>query len=95
MHINFKDIENVIQKMISYSKNKIINIDWYDENNIGDVGLDYCFMHDYRTLFTKNCVKEFNMYKIPLSLKLKIINTYALLRKRTGIEQQCMTLVSI
>lgn len=95
MHINFKDIENVIQKMISYSKNKIINIDWYDENNIGSVGLDYCFMHDYRTLFTKNGVKEFSMYKIPLSLKLKIINTYALIRKRTGIEQQCMILVSI
>ena len=95
MHVNFDEIEGVIQKIISYSKNKIISIDWHNENNIGCVSLDYCFMHDYRTLFTKNGIKEFTMYKITLSLKLKIINLYALLRKRTGIEQQGMTLVSI
>lgn len=95
MHINFDEIEGVIQKTISYSKNKIISIDWYNENNIGCTGLDYCFIHDYRTLFTKNNVKECTIYKIPLSLKLKIINMYALLRQRTGIDQQGMTFVSI
>ena len=95
MHINFDEIEDVIQKMISYSKDKIISMDWYDEDNIGCIGLDYCFMHDYRALFIKNNVKEFTMNKIPLSLKLKVINRYALLRKRVGIEQQGMTFVSV
>lgn len=95
MHINFDEIEAVIQKMVSYSKNKIISIDWYNENNIGRSSLDYCFIHDYRSLFTKNKIKEISIYKIPLSLKLKIINRYALLRKRTGIEQQSMIFGSI
>lgn len=95
MHINFNEIEDVIQKMILYSKDKIINIDWYDEKNIGCVSLDYCFMHDYRTLFTKNNVKKFALYNIPLSLKFKMINKYALFRKRKGIEQQSMTFVSV
>lgn len=95
MHINFDEIEGVIQKMISYSKNTIISIDWYEENNIGCISLGYCFVHDYRTLFTKNGIKEFTMYKIPLSLKLKIINMYALLCKRIGIKQQGMTLVYV
>lgn len=95
MHINFNEIQDVIQKMISYSDGKIISIDWYDEKNIGRVSMDYCFMHDYKTLFAKNNIKEFLMYKIPLSLKLKIINRYALLRKRSGIDQQYMIFASV
>lgn len=92
MHIDFKDIEKAIEKLVSLSSNLLVTIDWFNEKMIGKSNLGYCFMHDYRTLLKKNSIKKIEHIKIPHSLKLKTISRYAKLRRRQGIDTQTITI---
>lgn len=95
MHINFNDIENVIQKLISFSKNKIISIDWFNENKFGLDSGGYCFMHNYETLFKKYVAKKVTVHKIPLLTSLKLKNAYIKLRGKQEIETQAIIEVDV
>jgi len=95
MHIDFQDIKQVIQKLVSLSKNKIISIDWYDKNRIGEESGGYCFIHDYQTIFKNYKVKSIKIHPIPISLQLNVINVYAKLRGRHGFDRQAIIEVSV
>ena len=56
LHIRPEHIQKLVDKMCRFSKDRIIHIDWardYQE-------IDWCFIHDYYTLFSPKCnlVKE-------------------------------------
>lgn len=95
MHIDFNDIENVIQKLVSFSKNKIISIDWFNENKFGSEKGGYCFIHNYETLFRKYGAKNVKVHKIPLLTSLKLKNAYGMLRGRQEIETQAIIEVDV
>ena len=95
MHIPFTDINEVIAKLVSLSKNKIISIDWYDENKIGVQSGGYCFVHDYPQLFKKYGVKKIIKNDTPFSTRLRILDAYVKLRGRHGIEKQSIFDITI
>jgi len=95
MHINFNDIDQVLKKMISLSKQKIITIDWFDSKKIGEERGKYCFLHDYNLLYSQNKVKEIIEHKIPITFSLKLVDKYAKIRKRRGIEKQTIFEINI
>lgn len=71
MHINFNDINNVIEKLCSLSSKKIISIDWYNTEKMGKEAGGYCFMHDYKELFLKYGAKNVNIHPIVPSFSSK------------------------
>lgn len=52
MHINFTDINPVIEQLVRISKKHIINLDWYRQTS-GVESAGYCFAHDYESLYKK------------------------------------------
>lgn len=95
MHINFNDIEKVIGKLVSFSTNKIISIDWYNKKNIGNELSGYCFMHDYENLFRKNGAKNVRIHILPISLSWKLLSAYAKFRGRYGVDTQAIIEVDV
>lgn len=95
MHIDSKDIDHVIKKLISFSTNKIISIDWFNEKNIGKKLGGYCYMHDYKTLFKKNGAKIVKIHMLPLSLSWKLLSVYTQLRGRDSVETQAIFEVDV
>lgn len=90
MHINFEDIEEVIEKLCIFCKDSIVTIDLFEKDKIGYASKGYCFMHDYTKLFKKNGAKKVNIHEIPFPLKMKTISAYAKLRGRHGIDKQAI-----
>ena len=95
MHIQFNDINDIIKKLISYSSNKIISIDWFDKNKIGSEASGYCFMHDYEKIFKKNGAKKITIHKLPLTIHYKMTGIYAKLRGRHGIDTQAIIEIDV
>lgn len=95
MHINFNDINEVLRKIISLSKNKVITVDWFDSNKIGKEMSEYCFLHDYNLLYTQNQVKEIIVRDIPITFLLKLVDKYAKARKREGFEKQSIFEINV
>lgn len=95
MHINFNDINEVINKMVLLSKKKVITIDWFDSKKIGKEIGEYCFLHNYNLLYSQNQVKEVIEHKIPIPFSLKLIDKYAKIRKRDGFEKQSIFEIKI
>ena len=95
MHINFNDINEVLRKIISLSKNKVITVDWFDSNKIGKEMSEYCFLHDYNLLYTQNQVKEVIVRDIPITFLLKLVDKYAKARKREGFEKQSIFEINV
>lgn len=95
MHINFEDIDSVIKKMVSLSNNKIITVDWFDSKKIGEEAGEYCFIHDYNKIFSKNGVNEIIIHNIPIPLSLKLVDKYAKIRKRQGFEKQSIFEINV
>jgi len=95
MHINFSEINNFIKKLISSSKGKIVTIDWYEKELIGKEKGGYCFVHNYDKIFKRFGLKDVKIHMIPMSMKLKTINTFAKLRGRHGIGNQAITIANV
>lgn len=67
MHIEFEYIEAVIKKMIEFSSNKIITIDWFNKNLIGQTKWQGVgFMHDYETQYLKHGARQVRVHLLPL-----------------------------
>ena len=82
MHISFSDIGDIIKKLASLSANKIITIDWFDNQNMGKDSGGYCFMHDYQKLFHTNSIKSVKIHRIKKPIRTKINDSYRVLRGR-------------
>ena len=54
MHVPPKDIENVISKLTSVTKNHLVNCDWDDEETPKVRLANFCFVHDYKNIFNLN-----------------------------------------
>ena len=95
MHIDYESISSIIAKLVSFSTNKVISIDWFDEKkSIKELG-GYCFIHDYQTLFKNNNTKNVKIHMIPISTSLKLIGAYAKFRGRHGIDKQAVIEVDV
>jgi len=86
MMISEKDIEEVIKKLISLSKNKIITIDPI-EYHPGKTR-DYVFIHNYKEIFDKFQVKKVKMHKVSIPILSKIVSNYAKFRGRSPMTKQ-------
>ena len=95
MHINFSDIQQVIKKLVSLSKGKIVTIDWFNEEKFDKEAGGYCFMHNYSSLFKQNGAKSVTIHKLPLPLSLKIINAYATIKGNPNAETQAIIEVEV
>jgi len=82
MHISFSDIGDIIKKLASLSANKIITIDWFDNQNMGKDSGGYCFMHDYEQLFLSDTIKTVKIHRIKKPISTKINDSYRVLRGR-------------
>jgi len=58
LHISEEDIDDIISKIVKFSRKKIVSIDWYDEKRFGEEIKDYLFMHDYKKLYEKQGAKR-------------------------------------
>jgi cyclopropane fatty-acyl-phospholipid synthase-like methyltransferase len=95
MHIDFSKINDFIEKLVSLSKNKILTIDWYEHEEMGNQKGGYCFMHDYEKIFKKFGVKNVNIQMIPLTTKLKAVNAFTKLRRRHGVGRQAIISIEV
>lgn len=95
MHINSTDIEEVIKKMISLSKGKVITLDWYNIEKIGSEVGGYCFMHDYSSLFKKCGAKSVKIHRLSLPFSLKIIKTYSKIKQNPEPQPQAIIEVDV
>lgn len=86
-HIDPDQINNIISKLISFSKHKLIFVESYDHEQIGYSKDDYFFMHDYKKIFSTLNL-NFKMKKIPLPLSLKFIDKYIKMRNRSSFGKQ-------
>jgi len=82
MHISFNDIGDIIKKLVSLSTNKIITIDWFDNENMGKDSGGFCFMHDYQKLFHSDAIKTVKIHRIKKPISTKINDSYRVLRGR-------------
>lgn len=90
MHIKVEEIEEIIRNMVNLSNRKIITIDWFDENKIGEELGGYCFVHDYPKLFKNYKVSNMKIHKLSIPISSRLIGAYAKLRGRHGIESQAI-----
>jgi len=82
MHIPPTKIPSIIKNLIRFSSKKLIFLEYFEKNKINNTNSDYCFIHDYKNLFSKFGVKKINIIPIPASLSQKVINFYAKKRGR-------------
>jgi SAM-dependent methyltransferase len=76
MHILPSEIDEVIRKLVTISKNHVINIDWYEEQ-APKKAAPHNFVHQYENIY-KNMSSVTDVYRIPIVKKgswLKSIDT--------------------
>lgn len=95
MHLNFETIEDVIKKMVSFSSNKIVIVDWYDKTMFGKELRGYCFQHDYQTFFEKNNIKKFKAYPITYPFRTRLLGKYARMRGRRAPPPQAIIEIDV
>ncbi len=95
LHISEEDVDDVISKIVKFSRKKIVTIDWYDEKRFGEEIKEYLFMHDYKELYEKHGAKKVKTHFLEIPLSLKMISTYAKLRGRHGIDKQAIFEVEV
>ena len=109
MHISKHGFNDVIKKMISLAKQKIITVDWFDAEKITDdilsiywydeildfIKTEYCFMHDYRKLSNLDRVKKLILHNIPLPIESYMVDIYAKIRHRTSIHKQVIVEIDL
>lgn len=69
MHVPPSDIKSVIDKLVSLSSRHVINADWDDVKKPKLSLANFCFLHDYRSLFLNNprvdSIKSFTLVESP------------------------------
>lgn len=76
MHILPSEIDEVMRKLVTISKNHVINIDWYEEQ-APKKAAPHNFVHQYENIY-KNMSSVTDVYRIPIVKKgswLKSIDT--------------------
>jgi trans-aconitate methyltransferase len=76
MHVLPSDIDEVMRKLVTISKNHVINIDWYEEQTPKKAA-PHNFVHQYENIY-KNMSSVTDVYRIPIVKKgswLKSIDT--------------------
>lgn len=94
-HISPKKVKDIISKLISLSKNKIILVETIDYSKKNFSKDDYFFVHDYKKLFKHFKVKNITIHPISLPISLKIIDRYIKLRNRNSFAQQAIIEISV
>ena len=95
LHLNFETIEDVVKKMVSFSSNKIVIVDWYDKAMFGKELGEYCFQHDYQTFFEKYNIKKFKAYPITYPFRTRLLVKYARMRGRRGPPPQAIIEIDV
>jgi 2-polyprenyl-3-methyl-5-hydroxy-6-metoxy-1,4-benzoquinol methylase len=86
-HIAPDKIESIIKKLLSFSKHKLIFVETYSEEEIGNSKDEYFFVHDYEKIFSKLNI-DYKIKKISLPISLIFLDKYIKMRNRTSFGKQ-------
>ena len=95
MHIPHQEIKNIISKIVSFSKQKVILAEFFDPEKIGSSLGGYCFVHDYKKIFENVGVKRVCIHMINLPISIKLVNGYAKIRGRKELSKQAIIEVDV
>lgn len=95
MHIPHQEINNIISKIVSFSKQKVILTEFFDPEKIGSSLGGYCFVHDYKKIFENVGVKRVRIHMINLPIFIKLVNSYAKIRGRKELSKQAIIEVDV
>jgi len=89
-HIEPNNVKNIISKLVSFSKHKVIFVESYDSLDTKPSKDAYFFRHNYQDIFQKLELLNFQIIKIPLPFSLKFVDKYIKMRKRSSFGKQAI-----